>query len=225
MKEISTDLESETTRIARALEEDIIFGRIQPGTALREEKLLARFGVSRHIVRAALASLEIGGIAVRLPNRGVRVRTFSAVEVMELHEVREVLQRHAALRIRLPVAQPDIDRLIEIEDRYEKAVEAGDLRGVQDQNNEFHMGVFALCGNSHLCEMIADLLHLTFPVRANSLADKTDRQKAIADHRLILSLLSGSDPWALAEVCVNHIKSRRDAYLEFLERQVKDGQN
>ncbi|MFT4003398.1 MAG: GntR family transcriptional regulator [Rhizobium sp.] len=221
MRDPTADQQSETTRVARCIEEDIIFGRIEPGAALREERLLARFGVSRHIVRAALALLEHDGIVIRELNRGARVRTFSAAEVKELHEVREVLQRHAALRIRLPVEQSEIEKLEEIESRYETAVETGDLRGMQDINSEFHRGVFALCGNAHLCNMIADLLHVTFPVRANSLGDKADRQRAIADHRLILSLLSGNDSWALAEVCVNHIKARRDAYLEFLEKDHK----
>ena len=155
MRDPTADQQSETTRVARCIEEDIIFGRIEPGAALREERLLARFGVSRHIVRAALALLEHDGIVIRELNRGARVRTFSATEVKELHEVREVLQRHAALRIRLPVEQSEIEKLEEIESRYETAVETGDLRGMQDINSEFHRGVFALCGNAHLCNMIA----------------------------------------------------------------------
>ncbi|MBW8728586.1 MAG: GntR family transcriptional regulator [Inquilinus limosus] len=41
--------------VVRALEEDIIFGRLPPGTRLVEDALLARFPVTRHVVRAALA--------------------------------------------------------------------------------------------------------------------------------------------------------------------------
>ncbi len=203
-------------RVAKAIEEDIIFGRLPPGAALREEKLEERFVCSRHIIRGALGRLEHLGIVVKERNRSAAVRTFSLRDVQEIHDVREILQRQAALRIRLPAAASDVARIEAIEAEYERHLEAGDLRGIHDANDRFHDAVFGLCGNRHLQELIKSMLDLTYAVRTRSLADPGDRARARSEHRLIITYLQGTDSWALAELCVDHMRSRRDAYLRFL---------
>ena len=67
--------------VVKALEEDIIFGRLPPGTRLVEDNLLARFAVTRHFIRQALAQLERTGIVVRERNKGATVRSLTPVEV------------------------------------------------------------------------------------------------------------------------------------------------
>lgn len=208
-------------RIAKAIEEDIVFGRLLPGAPLREEKLEERFGYSRHVIRAALGRLERIGIVTKERNRGAAVRTFSPQEVWEIHEVREMLQRQAALRIRLPAAEVDVARIEAIEAEYEQHLAAGDLRGIHDANDRFHDAVFGLCANHHLQALIKSLLALTYAVRTRSLADTEDRARARSEHRLIIGLLKSSDSWALAEMCVEHMRSRRDTYLAFLAAQKK----
>ena len=208
-------------RIAKAIEEDIVFGRLLPGTTLGEEKLEERFGHSRHVIRAALGRLERTGIVTKERNRSAAVRTFSPQDVLEIHEVREVLQRQAALRIPLPAAAEALARIERIEAEYEQHLSGGDLRGIHDANDRFHDAVFALCANRHLQALIKSLLELTYAVRSRSLADAEDRARARSEHRTIIGLLKGTDSWALAEICVAHMRSRRDTYLEFLAAQKK----
>ena len=216
------DLDGTTAEaIAAAVEEDIIFGRLLPGTKLREEKLLERFGGSRYAVRDALNRLESRKIVVRERHRGAAVRTMPAEEVRELHEVREILQRHAALRIRLPVSDADLAMLIAIEEQYEACVATGDLRGVHETNDRFHDVLFGLCGNRQLQILIRQLLHISNLARTRGLEVSEDRRKTTAEHRLMLNLLRGTDPWALAELCVAHLRPRRDAYLDFLADREK----
>ncbi len=214
--EAADDTDLAEVRIARELEEDIIFGRARPGERLREDDLLQRFGHSRHVIRRALGRLENLGIVVKERSRSAVVRTFTPQEVIDIHDVREILQRQAALRIPLPATPDQIDRLTRIEEEYERHLDSGDLRGIHLANERFHDALFALCGNRHLQEMISRMLALTYAVRSRSLADPEDRATARAEHRLMIGLLSGRDSWALAEICVAHIRSRRDAYLDFL---------
>jgi DNA-binding GntR family transcriptional regulator len=210
------DSELAEARIAKEIEEDIIFGRLLPGEQLREETLLERFGASRHAIRCALGRLENLGIVVKERNRSAAVRTFSPAEVREIHEVREILQRQAALRIRLPASAEDIARIAQIEQEYENCLDAGDLRGIHDANDRFHDALFGLCGNRNLQDLIKKMLDMTYAVRSRSLADREDRAQARAEHRLMIDYLAGRDSWALAELCVMHMRSRRDAYLQFL---------
>ena len=65
--------------------------------------LLARFPVSRqHLIRQALYQLEKLGVVTRERNKGAMVRRLSPDEVRQIYEVRELLQRQAALMIPLP---------------------------------------------------------------------------------------------------------------------------
>ena len=94
--------EEEQAEVIRRLEEDIIFGRFAPGSRLVEDTLMTRYGASRHFVRQALFQLERQGIVLREKNIGATVRFYSAEEVRQIYEVREMLTRQAALMIALP---------------------------------------------------------------------------------------------------------------------------
>jgi hypothetical protein len=82
--------------------EDIIFGRLVPGSRPVEDALIARFGGSRHYVRQALDRLERLGLAVRERNKGFTVRSLTPAQVAQIYEMRELVQRQAALLIPLP---------------------------------------------------------------------------------------------------------------------------
>src|SRR5262249_17509138 len=93
--------EDEQAEVIRRLEEDIISGRFAPGSRLVEDSLMGRYGASRHFVRQALFQLERQGIVLREKNIGATVRFYSAEEVRQIYEVREMLTRQAALMIPL----------------------------------------------------------------------------------------------------------------------------
>jgi DNA-binding GntR family transcriptional regulator len=200
-------------QIAREIEEDIIFGRLEPGARLREEHLHHRFGGSRHFVRQALVRLERSGIVVRERNKGAAVRSFSAEEVLQIYEVREMLQRQAALRIPLPAPEEEIARIAAIHAEYERCADAGDLRGVHEANDRFHTALFGLCGNEYLLSLVKQYMDLTYAIRAKTLAEPAQLAVSRAHHALMMDYLGGRDPWALAELCVHHVRPSKDAYL------------
>ena len=78
--------------IADALRADIHSGSALPGSALRQEELARRFGVSRLPIRDALLRLEGEGLVVVHPNRGAFVVALSADEVREIFELRILLE-------------------------------------------------------------------------------------------------------------------------------------
>ena len=102
----------------RRLEEDIIFGRFAPGSRLVEDTLMARYGASRHFVRQGLFQLERQSIVLREKNIGATVRFYSAEEVRQIYEVREMLTRQAALIIALPATASLIAELTGLQRQY-----------------------------------------------------------------------------------------------------------
>lgn len=204
--------------VVRALEEDIIFGRLAPGERLVEDALLARFPVSRHTIRQALYQLEKLGIATRERNKGAMVRQLSPDEVRQIYEVREMLQRQAALMIPLPAATALIDELLEIQQAYSEYVDQDYLRGVHEANDRFHLTMFSACGNKYLVSSIEHYMRLSLPVRANSLANREKLKVSRQHHQMMIEAMKQKDSWVLAQLCVDHLQPSKLFYLEEIER-------
>ena len=205
--------EEEQAEVIRLLEEDIIFGRFAPGSRLVEDALMSRYGASRHFVRQALFQLERQGIVLREKNIGATVRFYSADEVRQIYEVREMLTRQAALMIPLPAPSRLIEQLNELQQRYCATADTQDLRGIHEANDRFHVALFSACGNPYLVRSLQDYMNLTLPMRAKNLADRAGLALSRRQHRLMIELLEGRDSWALAQLCVDHMQSSKSDYL------------
>lgn len=207
-------LPEELAGIVTAIESDIIFGRLPPGFRLVEDALMARFSVTRHTIRQVLLELERIGIAIRERNVGATVRSYGRDEVLEIYQVRELLQRQAALMIALPASAALIARLEALNRRFAEAGAAGDLRAVHEVNDEFHLTLFGACGNKYLVGSIADYMALSLPMRATTLADAAALQTSLGQHRTMIDMLRGTDNWALAQLCVEHVWPSKHDYLQ-----------
>jgi DNA-binding GntR family transcriptional regulator len=83
-------------RAYSALREQILDGRLEPGTVLAEVEQSTRLGVSRTPLREALARLGADGLVSAHSGRGVVVTEVSVDRVAELFEVRGALEEQAA---------------------------------------------------------------------------------------------------------------------------------
>ncbi|WP_341989088.1 GntR family transcriptional regulator [Azorhizobium sp. AG788] len=202
------------SEIVRRIEEDIIFGRFAPGSRLVEDVLMAHYGASRHFIRQALAQLERTGIVRREKNVGATVCSYSAEEVRQIYEVREMLTRQAALLIPLPAPAALIAELQAVQARYARFAEAGDLRGIHETNDAFHLLLFSACGNPYLVKSLQDYMGLTLPMRAKNLADRDGLDLSRRQHDLMIELLRGRDNWALAQLCIAHMEPSKADYLD-----------
>jgi DNA-binding GntR family transcriptional regulator len=76
----------------RRLLDDIRNGALLPGARLRETELAERLGISRTPVREAIRQLEADGLVTHLPRQGATIRSLDHGEVIELYEMRAVLE-------------------------------------------------------------------------------------------------------------------------------------
>lgn len=211
------DEDLDDVSIVRALEEDIIFGRLAPGARLTEDSLLSRFPVTRHFVRQALVQLEQMGIIIRERNKGATVRSLTPSEVQQIYAVRELVQRQAALLIPLPAADRLIADLLAIHKEHGEHIESGYLRGVHETNDRFHLMLFGACGNKYLVQTIELYMRYSLPVRANSMADRASLDISHSQHALMIDMLKGRDNWLLAQLCVDHLQPSKKRYIGLVE--------
>lgn len=215
MRNISVDTArgDEQAEVQRRLQEDIIFGRLAPGTRLVEDGLMVRYAASRHYVRQALVALERGGLVHLARNVGATVRAYSPDEVRQIYDVREMLTRQISLMIPLPAPAALIARLSAIQTAYRRQAGEHDLGALHETNDAFHLEMFAACGNRYLVQTVQDYMRLTLPMRAANLADDEGLQRSVREHDIMIALLEGTDTWALAQLNVDHMQRSKTDYI------------
>jgi DNA-binding GntR family transcriptional regulator len=205
--------ESSVRRTVEALEEDIVFGYLHPRERLTEDGLRSRFGLKRHVVRQVLVELEQMGLVQRKKNIGAFVTSYTIKEVNDLYVVREILETSAARHIGMPVPAQALDQLTAIQTRHDAAVVESNLRDAFRSNIAFHKALFALTGNGSLTSAIEDFAQRTHIVRFLSMTVPPLLQKARSDHWRIIEALRNQDSELLVDICKNHLRPSRDAYI------------
>jgi DNA-binding GntR family transcriptional regulator len=200
--------------IVRTLELDIVLGRLYPRERLVEEQLAKRFKTTRHVVRQALLELEIAGLISREANKGATVCEYSAEEVNQLYQMREIVERQAAMLIPLPVNEKELARLQAICDVHAAAIAQSDMLRVVAANKEFHQVLYRLCGNVFLADVIDEMAKKANLVRFTSGTDMTLLKQARDEHFQVLQAIKQDDNEALAKICVRHLQPSRLMYLE-----------
>src|SRR5215212_6278066 len=98
-------------RVSEELREAILSGEYGPGERLRTASLAKRFGSSRTPVREALVQLEGEGLVDIEPRRGALVRSFASSDLIDLYEIRALLEPAAAARAALRIREDQLGRL------------------------------------------------------------------------------------------------------------------
>ena len=89
-------VESMTDKAYRAIEEDIVTLRIQPGALVSEAVLAKRLGFGRTPIREALQRLARERLVVIMPRRGIFVSEIDPVRQLRLLEARREIERFLA---------------------------------------------------------------------------------------------------------------------------------
>src|SRR4051795_6810596 len=110
-----------TGRVREQLQHAILEGVLKPGERLRAEALAQRYGTSRTPVREALLQLEAQGLVEVEPNRGAVVRAFDRADLLDLYEVRALLEPAAAARAATRIGEDDVARLQQLCDEAQGA--------------------------------------------------------------------------------------------------------
>jgi len=166
------DVTTKADDIAAVLEDEIVAGQISPGTVLRQEQLSERFAVSRTPVREALRRLAALGLVSFEPNRGVRVRSISPLELREAFLVRaqlEALATEVATERMTPV---DLEALEEAERTFSALTFELRRQAAQGERDEAFFGRW-MQGNYAFHEVIYRVAALPYVERIAKAARRT----------------------------------------------------
>ncbi|CAN7556116.1 GntR family transcriptional regulator [Rhizobium rhizogenes] len=128
--------------------------RFKPNERINEVELAARMNVSRSPIREALQRLVTEGLITFQPNRGFFCRGFDVDEVINLSDVRCLLEERAVV---LAVRRASDEELRALVDWWQATAARADALSSADltsKDEEFHMRIAKMSGNPELARMI-----------------------------------------------------------------------
>lgn len=148
---------SATERVFATLRENILSGRLEPGTQHSIYRMAEELGVSRTPVREAVLRLADAGLVTVERNRGVRVRGVSVQDVLDVFDLRLLLEIPAtafAARAADDEQKATISRCL---DAMRAAAEADEPQEFDAHDRSLHGAIHAVTGNARLADEVRSL--------------------------------------------------------------------
>lgn len=207
----------------RRLLDEISRGDLLPGARLRETELAERLGISRTPVREAIRQLEADGLVAHVPRQGATIRVLDYTEVMELYEMRAVLEGTAARLAARAASDLELDELTELND---ELAATRDLRQAYNLNRQFHLTLLDAAKNRYLVKSVNALQKTLLILGPSTLAEADRAQQAVAEHAALLDALKARDGARAEALMRTHIEAAHRVRLKSLrgrERPIDAG--
>jgi DNA-binding GntR family transcriptional regulator len=198
------DRSSAAERVADVLRQRITEGFFPPGARLSEGELCTALGISRNTLRESFRLLGHERLVGHELHRGVFVRVPSEADIVDLYQVRTVVECGALRDLQLP----DEERLdavrAAVRDGY-SAAQAGDWPAVGTADLRFHQAIAALVDSARIDALMRNVLaelRLVFHVMASP---REFHEPYLERNQEILRLLEANEPQAAARVLARYL--------------------
>lgn len=191
-------------KVILALRTAITSGALPAGAQIRQEEIATQYAVSRMPVREAFRQLEAEGLLVVYPGRGAFVNRLSDHEIIEIYDIRILLEGDA-LRRAVPLLTPAV--LAQAEALLAQLTQAQDGQSYGKLDAAFHATLYAPAQRPRLLELINTLrnqvtqfLYAAAPLQSYSAS-------AMREHRRILDACHAGDVALAVQAIEEHLRN------------------
>lgn len=181
----------------------ILTGALVPGQRLNENELADRLEMSRGPVRESLQTLAAEGLVVVRSHKGTFVRTFGPKELVDLYDVRAVLECHAVRQAAHFHSEEEIaamDKMLDL------ASERLATEGAFLYDNDFHGSLLSMAHNDVLMNLGRQLLGQIALARSQSARSRERSLSALEEHKRIFEAICNSDVTGASELMDQHLR-------------------
>lgn len=194
-------------------------GTLEPGVQLVEAQLAEWCGVSRTPVREALTRLQHDGLVER-NERGLVVRERSPEEILDIYEIRVVLEAMAARLAAERHTRVDGIRITRALERWKEATAGTNPAELVAINQEFHRATWLASHSQTLIDLLERLtLHLgRYP--ATTLTAPGRLKTAHSEHQKLIDAVLAGDTDAAGKAATDHFTAAMRIRLEQTEAEI-----
>lgn len=194
------------------IQKAILDGTLKPGQSVTEEWLCKYLKVSRTRVREALIRLDSGGIIRIVKNKGAFIREITPVDIIEIFELRILLESHAAMLCAQFLDEKALTSLLE--EFHQASQDNGQDQKKIDLGVKLHDLVIDSAGNRRLKKLVEMLTTQIFWVRSFATMVPGRVQRSFQDHLSLIEALVEKDQLKAEETMRGHLTSTRDEMLD-----------
>lgn len=194
----------------RRLLDEIRSGTLAPGARLREIELAERLGISRTPVREAIRQLESDGLVTHLPRQGATIRSLDHAEVVELYEMRAVLEGTAARLAARAASDIELAELAALNAELATAPAGAQAREI---NRVFHRTLIEAARNRFLIKAMSALQKTLLILGPTTLAEPDRAVAAVAEHGAVLGALMARDGAGAEAAMRAHVEAALSARI------------
>lgn len=210
-----------TVAVYSRIYDAIITGEYASGEQLVETTLAKKYGISRTPIREALRLLEQDGLVER-GTRGMQVSRRSPEEILEIYEVRVVLETAAARAAAERHSVLDLMRLEQVHETM-RAADETDGETLAITNRRFHERVWSMSHNKTLVDLLTRLHAHLLRYSETTLTYPGRWQAVLDEHEALIGAIRDRDGERAAKIASDHMTEARNTRLRMFAESSTNG--
>lgn len=186
-------------------------GDFAPGQRLVAAEISTTLQISGGPIREALTRLAGEGLVDIQPHRGAVVRAQSPEDIIEIFELREMIEGLAARLAARAVAsgRGDASAMLEAASRCQALAEEPDFFGYARANHDFHEAIYQLSGKTKVTILARQLSDQIDRLNNRRLARVSVLVQSAIEHNAIAAAISSGNEQEAEATMRNHVAGSR----------------
>lgn len=198
------------------LKNQILRGRLIPGTRLMEIDLSKKMGASRTPIREAIKMLAEDNLVAIEPNKGAYVSKIAVRDLLEIIEIRESMDGSTSYHAAERITEPMKEKLRHAMESYNKAAKDGDRNQIIKWDTNFHRLIVEATGNKVMIQIADQIRELVLRFRYLYYGDCKRSVQIGIEHKFIFDAIMEGNPERARDLAQEHIRNiRRDIIREY----------
>lgn len=202
-------------KLAAAIADGILNGKLPPGIRLDEVGLAEQHGVSRTPVREALRQLAMSGLIDMRPRKGAIVSKATPEEIESLFVAMAEMEATCARLAAMSMTPIERRRLQARHESMMALAAAGETEAYSDANVAFHSAIYAGSHNAPLAEYAMNLRRRVGPYRRAQFRVDGRLLRSNQEHDAVVRAIVSGDAAGAHAAMIHHVSLVEDAFEAF----------
>lgn len=199
------------------LRDEILTRRIPPGARLTVRPLCEATGLSPTPIKAALTVLAQEGLVRQEPYRGYFVSVIDQEDLIEIYELRQVLDGIAARRAASLESRDElVAKLRDLLQRQRECAADPDHHTYSELDLQFHAAIVESSKKPRLIQLSADLMAQLRLGRVMSTSVPGQIERSLDEHRQIIDVIEAGNGVAAERFVRQHVAAASKALQHYL---------
>lgn len=192
-------------RAYRAIRQQLVEFKIRPEERINEVQIAQSLNLSRTPIREALNRLAVEGFVIFVPNRGYFFRGLDIDDLVDLFELRSIIETGAFVLACERADEAAITRLRRFWDRARRRYDNNVAEEILALDETFHIRLAEAAKNPEIVRQLANLNARIRFVRGVQIENVPDRAGMVSDHSGLVDALMRRDRELGTNILREHI--------------------